>query len=548
MLESHRPVLLAVDDDPHVLRAIRRDLSRAYQDRYRVIASTSANEGLRILDTLRERREEPALLLVDQRMPEMPGVDFLAESLGRFPATRRVLLTAYADTGVAIAAINRVRLDHYLVKPWEPPEERLYPVLDDLLDEWQASYQPPYSGIRLVGYRYVPATHLLRDFLTRHHQPFRFIDVERDTVPDVAETELPAVLLPDGTKLVKPTTTDLVKVLGLNSEASRPHYNVVIVGGGPAGLAAAVYASSEGLSTLLLDAYVPGGQAGMSSRIENYLGFPAGISGAELTRRAVAQARRFGADLLSPVAAVGLRSAGRAKILTLSDGREISAGLIILAPGLSYRRIDAEGAERFEGAGIYYGATTAETTSCQDQRVWIIGGANSAGQAALHFAQHAKQVIMLIRGHGLEATMSRYLLEDIEAAPNIEVRLRTKLIAADGSDRLARITLQNLDDDTVTTEDAENVFTFIGARPRTDWLDGAVCRDHNGFLVTGPDLGRRDDLPDWDLPRDPLLLETSMPGVFAVGDARAGSVKRIASSVGEGAMAVTLLHQYQSTI
>jgi thioredoxin reductase (NADPH) len=476
----------------------------------------------------------------------MPGVDFLAESLGRFPATRRVLLTAYADTGVAIAAINRVRLDHYLVKPWEPPEERLYPVLDELLDEWQASYQPPYAGIQLVGHRFVPATHHLRDYLTRHHQPFRFLDVERDAVPDVAENELPAVLLPDGTKLVRPTTTDLVKVLGLNSETSRPHYNVVIVGGGPAGLAAAVYASSEGLSTLLLDEYVPGGQAGMSSRIENYLGFPAGISGAELTRRAVAQARRFGADLLSPVAAVGLRSAGRAKILTLSDGREVSAGMIILAPGLSYRRLDADGSDRFEGAGIYYGATTAETTSCKGQRVWIVGGANSAGQAALHFAQHAQQVVMLIRADGLEATMSRYLLEDIEAADNIAVWPRTRLIGVDGTDRLERITLHDLDDDTVTTEEAENVFTFIGARPRTDWLDGAVCRDNDGFLLTGSDLGLREQLSGWDLPRDPLLLETSMPGVFAVGDARAGSVKRIASSVGEGAMAVTLLHQYQT--
>jgi thioredoxin reductase (NADPH) len=546
MVETHRPVVLAVDDDPHVLRAIRRDLIRVYRERYRVMVTTSANEGLRILDALIERDEEPALLLVDQRMPEMPGIDFLAASLDRFPSTRRVLLTAYADTGVAIAAINRIRLDHYLVKPWEPPEERLYPVLDELLDEWQASYHPPYTGIRLVGHRFVPTTHRLRDFLTRHHQPFRFLDVERDEVPEIAATELPAVILPDGTKMCRPSTTELVEVLGLNSELNHLHYGLVIVGGGPAGLAAAVYGSSEGLLTLLIDAYVPGGQAGASSRIENYLGFPAGISGAELTRRAVAQARRFGTVILSPVAAAGLRPAGRAKVLTFSDGREISASMVVLAPGLAYRRLDAHGAERFEGAGIYYGTATAEAASCAGRRVFVIGGGNSAGQAALHFAKHAERVIMLIRADDLGATMSSYLIEDIRTTANIEVRLRTRLVAAGGGDRLERITLHNMADGTVTAEDAEYVFTFIGARPRTDWLDGVVLRDANGFLLTGPDLGPRDQIPGWDLSRDPLLLETSLPGVFAVGDARAGSVKRIASGVGEGAMAVTLLHQYQT--
>nr|WP_042188747.1 FAD-dependent oxidoreductase [Kibdelosporangium sp. MJ126-NF4]CEL18432.1 Thioredoxin reductase [Kibdelosporangium sp. MJ126-NF4] len=550
MPESHRPTMLAVDDDPHVLRAIRRDLSRVYQDKYRVLASTSAAEGLRILDKLRDRGEEPALLLVDQRMPEMTGIQFLDKSLDRFPLARRVLLTAYADTAVAIDAINRVRLHHYLVKPWEPPEERLYPVVDDLLSDWQASYQPPYGGIRIAGHRFAPATHRVRDFLTRLQQPFRFMDVDRVDLPeldDVDPAELPVVLMPDGTVLTQPNYEELVEALGLTASTSRPHYDVAIVGGGPTGLATAVYSSSEGLSTLLLDAYVPGGQAGTSSRIENYLGFPAGVSGAELTRRAVAQARRFGTDILSPVAAVSLRRAGRARMLALSDGREVSAGCVLLSTGLSYRRLNAHGAEQFEGAGIYYGATAAETTSCVDQHVWIVGGANSAGQAAMHFAQHASRVTMLVRADSLQRSMSQYLIDEIEQHPNIRVRLNTRLVAAEGKDRLECVTLHNVLTDQFTTEPAEFLFTFIGATPRTQWLDGTVMRDSNGFLLTGADTYPGNILPaGWDLQRYPLPLETSVPGVFAAGDARANSVKRIASGVGEGAMAAALIHQYRA--
>jgi thioredoxin reductase (NADPH) len=548
MAEHRRPVLLAVDDDPHVLRAIRRDLSSAYRQDYRIVSASSAAEGLTVLDALRDRRDEPALLLVDQRMPEMTGIEFFAESLRRCPSARRVLLTGHADTEVAIDAINRVRLHYYLVKPWGPPDERLYPVLDELLADWRAGYQPPYGGIRVVGHRFSPAAHRVRDLLTRLQQPFQFVDVDRDAVGAGEDpANLPLVVLPDGTRLVRPSYEDLMETLRLAGSASRPHYDLVIVGAGPAGLAAAVYGSSEGLSTLLVDAYVPGGQAGTSSRIENYLGFPAGLTGAELTRRAVSQARRFGTEILSPATVTGLRRAGRARMVVLGDGREIGAGTVLLSTGLSYQRLTAEGAERFEGAGIYYGATASETASCHGQRVWIVGGANSAGQAAVHFAQHADRVTLVVRAGSLGKGMSRYLVDEIALTPNIDVRLRTTITAVEGSDRLARISLRDLDSDAVSTEDAEYVFTYIGARPRTDWLDGVVRRDDLGFLPTGADLCPAGQRPGgWDLPREPLPLETSVPGVFAAGDVRAGSMKRIASGVGEGAMAVAMIHRYRA--
>jgi thioredoxin reductase (NADPH) len=546
-----RPVVLAVDDDPHVLRAIQRDLNHAYADRYGVVACASGTVALRVLDEARQRGNEPALLVADQRMPGMTGIEFLGEALNRFPSARRVLLTAYADTDIAIDAINRVRLDHYLVKPWEPPEERLYPVLDELLDSWEASYQPPWGGIHVIGYRFAPATHRLRDFLTRHQQPFRFVDADSEAGAELLRATgtdpagLPAVLLPDGTRLLRPAPPRLAEMLGLTALTCRRFYDVAIVGGGPTGLAAAVYCSSEGLSTLLVDADVPGGQAGTTSRIENYPGFPAGISGAELARRAVAQAHRFGADILSPVKAVALGRAEPARTLILSDGQEVGATSVVLATGLSYRRLDAAGAGRFEGAGIYYGATVSETASCSGQDVWIVGGANSAGQAAVHFARHGARVTMLVRAESLEAAMARYLVDEIRATPGIQVRLRTRLVAAEGSDRLKRIRVQDLDSGAITVEDAEYLFTFIGAQPHTGWLDGVVMRDARGFVLTGPDLGPPGKIPSWDMPREPLFLETSVPGVFSAGDVRANSVKRLTSSVGEGAMAAALVHRYR---
>ncbi|MEU7899582.1 FAD-dependent oxidoreductase [Nonomuraea sp. NPDC049152] len=540
MHEPHRPVLLAVDDDDHVLRAVRRDLARAYRERFRVLASGSPLEAIQLLDTLLQRDEQPALILADQRMPEMTGIEFLAEAARRFPSAKRVLLTAYADTGVAIAAINEVRLDHYLTKPWEPPQERLYPVLDELLADWESGYEPPYQGIRILGHRFAPATHRLRDLLTRHRLPFRFEEAGSQ------DADLPVVVLPEGERLVRPSHGELVTALGLAAELSHPHYDVAIVGGGPAGLAAAVYASSEGMATLLVEAYVPGGQAGTSSRIENYLGFPSGISGVDLTGRAVTQALRFGVDVLAPVEAVGLRRAGRACLLSLSDGKEVTAATVLLSTGLSYRSLAADGAERFEGAGIYYGATTSETESCAGRHVWIVGGANSAGQAALHFARNARHVTMVVRAGCLSSGMSAYLVDEIEATANITVRPYTTVVSAEGGERLERITLHDAESGAKSTEEAEYVFTFIGARPRTEWLDGMVSRDEHGFLLTGPDLGPAAALPEWDLPRSPLLLETSVPGVFAAGDARANSVKRLASSVGEGAMAVAMIHRYRA--
>ncbi|WP_030298773.1 FAD-dependent oxidoreductase [Streptomyces katrae] len=551
--ESRKPVILAVDDDPQVLRAVRRDLRSAYGDRYRVLGASSAADALKILDSLDERGHDPALFLVDQRMPDVTGVEFLLEAVSRFPDARRVLLTAYAETDAAITAINRVRLDYYLLKPWDPPHERLFPVLDDLLSDWLATYRPAYDGIIVAGHLVSPGTHAVRDFFTRNGQPFRFLNVERDpealtliaAQPDAA---LPLVRFPDGTVLSAPSDTALAQRLGLATTASRPHYECVIVGAGPAGLAAGVYAASEGLSTLMLDSRAPGGQAGTSSLIENYLGFPSGLSGGDLTRRATIQASRFGAEILHPVEVVSLTRDDPAKILILADGTEISAETVLLATGVSYNRLEAPGADRFEGAGLYYGAATTESSACISQHVFIVGGANSAGQAAVHFAKYAAKVTILVRADSLDASMSRYLIDEIDRTPNIEVRVRTTVVRLDGDEHLEKLTLH----DSTTGEDTEVparfMFTFIGARPHTDWLSGVVERDEYGFVLTGSDLiANGGELPaEWSLERAPYPLETSVPGVFAAGDVRAHSVKRVASGVGEGAMAVSLIHRYRS--
>ncbi|MGW9068923.1 FAD-dependent oxidoreductase [Streptomyces yangpuensis] len=551
--ESRKPVILAVDDDPQVLRAVRRDLRSAYGDRYRVLGASSAADALKILDSLDERGHDPALFLVDQRMPDVTGVEFLLEAVSRFPDARRVLLTAYAETDAAITAINRVRLDYYLLKPWDPPHERLFPVLDDLLSDWLATYRPAYDGIIVAGHLVSPGTHAVRDFFTRNGQPFRFLNVERDpealtliaAQPDAA---LPLVRFPDGSVLSAPTDTQLAQRLGLATTASRPHYECVIVGAGPAGLAAGVYSASEGLSTLMLDSRAPGGQAGTSSLIENYLGFPSGLSGGDLTRRATIQASRFGAEILHPVEVVSLTRDDPAKILTLADGTEISAETVLLATGVSYNRLDAPGADRFEGAGLYYGAATTESSACISQHVFIVGGANSAGQAAVHFAKYAARVTILVRASSLDASMSRYLIDEIGRTPNIEVRVRTTVVRLDGEEHLERLTLHDAQTGRDTEIPARFMFTFIGARPHTDWLAGVVDRDEYGFVLTGSDLiANGGELPaEWSLERAPYPLETSVPGVFAAGDVRAHSVKRVASGVGEGAMAVSLIHRYRS--
>ncbi|MFK0049649.1 FAD-dependent oxidoreductase [Streptomyces sp. NPDC090741] len=551
--ESRKPVILAVDDDPQVLRAVRRDLRSAYGDRYRVLGASSAADALKILDSLDERGHDPALFLVDQRMPDVTGVEFLLEAVSRFPDARRVLLTAYAETDAAITAINRVRLDYYLLKPWDPPHERLFPVLDDLLSDWLATYRPAYDGIIVAGHLVSPGTHAVRDFFTRNGQPFRFLNVERDpealtliaAQPDAA---LPLVRFPDGAVLSAPSDTELAQRLGLATTASRPHYECVIVGAGPAGLAAGVYSASEGLSTLMLDSRAPGGQAGTSSLIENYLGFPSGLSGGDLTRRATIQASRFGAEILHPVEVVSLTRDDPAKILTLADGTEISAETVLLATGVSYNRLEAPGADRFEGAGLYYGAATTESSACISQHVFIVGGANSAGQAAVHFAKYAAKVTILVRAESLDASMSRYLIDEIDRTPNVEVKVRTTVVRLDGDEHLEQLTLHDSTTGADTQVPARFMFTFIGARPHTDWLSGVVERDEYGFVLTGSDLiANGGELPaEWSLERAPYPLETSVPGVFAAGDVRAHSVKRVASGVGEGAMAVSLIHRYRS--
>ncbi|MEM7482566.1 MAG: FAD-dependent oxidoreductase [Acidobacteriota bacterium] len=543
-----KPVIMAVDDDPQVLGAVSRDLRRRYGENYRILRADSGANGLAALEDIQERELTVALFLVDQRMPAMSGVDFLSQALPLFPDARRALLTAYADTEAAIRAINEVAIDHYLLKPWDPPEEQLYPVLDDLLDEWQGGYQPPFSGVRVVGHRWSPEAHLLREFLARHQVPYRWINVEQE--PEVLSDQersgsLPLVILEDGTRLPSPTVSDLAERLGLRRQASASHYDLVIVGGGPAGLAAAVYGASEGLKTVMVERKAPGGQAALSSRIENYLGFPAGLSGADLTRRAVTQARRFGVEILSPQEVTALRVQDDYRLLELTDGAELSCHATLLAMGVQWRQLNVPGAERLTGAGVYYGAGLAEAIDYSGSTIYIIGGANSAGQAAMGFSRYAERVVMLVRGSNLEAKMSQYLVDQIALTANIEVALETVVTEVHGEGNLKALTLSTAGEE--RRVEAHSLFIFIGAVPRTDWLGEGVVRDGRGFLITGPGLNG-DALESWPLERPPMLLETSVPGVFAVGDVRAGSVKRVASGVGEGGVAVQLIHRYLSEV
>jgi len=554
-----KPILLSVDDDSDVLRAIERDLRSNYGAEYRVIGSDSPQGALDLLKQLKVRNDSVALLLADQRMPHMDGVEFLKEATRLFPDAKRALLTAYADTTAAISAINQANINYFFMKPWDPPAEHLYPQLDDLLDDWQASYRPTYQGIRVLGTRWSRPSYELRDFLARNHVPYQWIDVELSVNdpetklllealgPEAAN--LPVVLFPDGTRLLEGSPPDVAQKVGLRTHAQTSFYDLAIVGGGPAGLAAAVYGASEGLHTVMIEREAPGGQAGMSSRIENYLGFPNGLSGGDLARRAVVQARRFGVEILSPQEVVGIRTENSYRILKLADGLEISCHALMIATGVQWRRLEAPGVDRLQGAGVYYGGGATEALSCKGEMVYIVGGANSAGQAAMNFAKFAERVVILVRGDSLASTMSQYLIDQIKEMPNIQLWAHASVSEVHGDTHLEEISILCSDTNKMERVPANSMFIFIGALPRTEWLGSLVERDERGFLRTGPDLVRDGQHPKgWALDRDPFLLETNVPGIFAVGDVRHGSVKRVASGVGEGSVAVQFIHQYLSKV
>jgi thioredoxin reductase (NADPH) len=547
-----KPVILAVDDDQVVLSAVQRDLRSKYAKDYRILGASAGAAALDVLRQLKLRNDPVALLVADQRMPRTTGVEFLAQAIDLFPTAKRVLLTAYADTEAAIRAINEIRLDHYLMKPWDPPEERLYPVLSDLLDDWQAQFRPVFEGIRVIGHRWSPQGHAIKDFLARNQLPYQWLDIESEPVAlqfleaaGAIPATLPVVILPDGSYLVQPALAQVAEKVGLRTRAQAPFYDLAIVGSGPAGLAAGVYGASEGLRTLIIEREAPGGQAGQSSRIENYLGFPVGLSGLDLARRAVAQATRFGTEILTPQEVTGVRLNDHYKVLTLADGSEVSCHALLVATGVQYRKLEAPGVEALAGAGIYYGAAITEAISTKGQDVFIVGGGNSAGQAAMYLSGFARQVTILARGHGLAESMSQYLIDQIGATPNVAVRTRVSVTAAYGTSNLESIVLTDADTGASETVPAAALFIFIGAAPRTEWLTDLVERDKAGFIPTGPELMHDGKRPrGWSLGRDPYWLETNIPGIFAAGDVRARSVKRIASAVGEGSMAVQFVHQY----
>ena len=552
-----KPAILTVDDDPEVLQAVSRDLRHQYGDRFRIVRANSGITALDAVQQLKLRNEAVALFLVDQRMPQMGGVEFLEQAKGIFPDAKRALLTAYADTDAAIKSINSARLDYYLLKPWNPPEERLYPVLDDLLDDWLAGFRPPFEGIRVIGNRWSPISHQAKDFLARNQIPYKWLDIELE--PDAVKLveyaeadgrqQLPLVLFPDGSRLIQPSNLEIAAKIGLQTQAERPFYDLAIVGGGPAGLAAAVYGASEGLSTVLIEREAPGGQAGTSSRIENYLGFPVGLSGSDLARRGVTQARRFGVEILTPQVVTGVRLQDSYRVLQLADGSEISCHALLVATGVSYRWLNVPGAEKLTGAGIYYGAAMTEAIACSNEEVYLIGGANSAGQAAMHFSKYASKVIILVRGESLSSSMSQYLIDQIAATANIKVCTGCSVVEVKGDEHLEEIVIAHAKTGQTETVPARSLFIFIGASPKTDWLDGVIRRDAQGFIITGPDLMHNGKSPPgWRLERSPFLLEASVPGIFAAGDVRSGSIKRVASGVGEGSIAIQFVHRYLSNV
>ncbi len=551
-MAEDKPIIFTLDDDPQVTRAIRRDLRNYYRSQYRIMAATSAKEALEGLRELKNKGETIAMFLSDQRMPEMMGVDFLEKAREFYPEAVSVLLTAYSDTEAAIRAINDVKLDYYLMKPWDPPEEKLFPVLDDLLIEWQANYTPEYKGIRVYGYQFSPRSHAIKDYLSGNLIPYKWIDVQHDPdgleflrLNDIKGEDLPVFITGEGQILKNPRIHDIASTIGKPTEAHEDLYDVVIIGGGPAGLAAAVYGGSEGLKTLVVEKRAPGGQAGTSSRIENYLGFPKGLSGGELTRRAMTQATRFGAEFLSPVQVVRIEPRLPYKVIWLENGQKTNTKAVVITTGVDYKKLEAPGLDEFSGAGVYYGAANTEAQACRNKVVHVVGGGNSAGQAAMYLSNFAREVNIIIRKNDLSTSMSNYLIDQIKQTPNINIRPFTILTAVEGEHQVERVQLKNLNSSDEYSMESQAIFIFIGARPYTSWITPSIIKDEKGFIETGPSLSLHQDFKRlWHQPRKPMLLETSIPGVFAAGDVRAGAMNRVASAVGEGAMAIKYVHQY----
>ncbi|MDN5289248.1 MAG: response regulator [Mucilaginibacter sp.] len=551
-----RPIIFSIDDDPQVLRSISRDIRSQYGKEYKILSTTSAHEALESLTELKNSSDVVALFLCDQRMPEMEGVKFLEKAKKIYPDAKRVLLTAYSDTEAAIKAINDVQLDYYLMKPWDPPEEKLYPVINDLLEDWQNNYVPEFVGIKLLGYQFSPQSHHIKDFLAGNLIPYRWFDVEKNidaggllTLNNLTTDDLPLVIFEDGTFIAKPTIRAIAEKLDKNPQSLTDVYDVVIIGAGPAGLAAAVYGASEGLKTLLIERKAPGGQAGTSSRIENYLGFPAGLSGADLTRRAISQAMRLGAEFLSPQSVSDIKQKDGYKTIILDDGPEIISRTVVITTGVDYRKLEVKGVENYTGAGIYYGAATTEATACTGKEVYVIGGGNSAGQAAMHLSKFAKNVYIIIRREDLVTTMSAYLIHQIADTPNITVLANTEVVEAEGTNCLEELTLLNCKTQETVKKVANALYIFIGAKPYTDWIKLDIIKNNKDFIETGRELRSYEGFGKiWKLKRDPFLLETSCSGIFAAGDVRAGAMNRVASAVGEGSMAISFVHKYLAEV
>jgi thioredoxin reductase (NADPH) len=552
----NEPIIFCIDDDVQVLRALTRDLKAQYRAAYKILSSASVPETLDSLKELKNKGDTIALFIADQRMPEMDGVSFLVKTRDYFPDAKRVLLTAYSDTEAAIKAINEVRLDYYLMKPWDPPEEKLFPVLEDLLEEWQHTFIPDFKGIKLIGYQFSPKSHVIKEFLAGNLVPYQWLDIEKSpeasqllALNNLKAKELPVVFFEDGTTLLAPSIQDLAGKVGLNPTLKNEVYDVVIIGAGPAGLAASVYGASEGLKTLLIERHAPGGQAGTSSRIENYLGFPAGLSGAELTRRAVTQATRFGAEFLSPQDVQAIHEKDGYKRILLAGGKEINTRTVVITTGVDYRKLETKGIEEFSGAGVYYGAAMTEAASCKDKEVYVVGGGNSAGQAAMYLSKFASNVSILIRKDDLSSSMSSYLIDQINGTANIHVLAHTEVREALGNGHLQQVRIGGIGDPAAETKPADALYIFIGARPFTDWIGQEIIRNEKGFIETGRDAkGYAAFARIWKLPRDPYLLETSAHGIFAAGDVRANAMNRVAAAVGEGSMAISFVHKYLTEV